>query len=151
MRRVRTIVAVLGVFGLFATHASAHPDYPAAMQSALDLTYTPGCDTCHQSAGGGGPLNNFGSLLVSDGLSTSVDEPSALVALLQTLPQAESDLKTQVNPNDDAQIAASSPPRPAYGCASVAGSGDSSAAWEGPLAVLVLLGAAFIRRTRRVA
>ena len=53
MRRICTFFAAVGVFGLFATQASAHPDYPTAMQSALGLTYTPGCDTCHQSAGGG--------------------------------------------------------------------------------------------------
>jgi hypothetical protein len=151
MRRLRAFFTALAVFALFATQAAARQDYPAAMQKALGLTYTPGCDTCHQSAGGGGPLNNFGSLLVSDGLSTTVDEPSALVALLQTLPQAETDLKTQTNPNDDAQLfAGGALHRPAYGCASIAGSGTSSG-WAGLLAIFALFRTASARRTKRAA
>jgi hypothetical protein len=163
-----TTRAGAGVFALVAAlawsaDADAHPGFPPRIDTVLDLTGkakletafpTMGCQLCHQSAGGGNELRPFGNLLVTNyGLSdsASIEDDASLDAAIMALeagdPDAVTDLKAGMDPNNDPQVFQGALPTPTYGCSlSVVRSGDQPASVA--LAPLVLLIGA--RRLRKL-
>lgn len=141
--------------------AQAHPGYPMKIDSTLNLAgnallenaYPPmGCQLCHNSAGGGDALREFGNLMVENyGLSSnaSTEEDGSLVmaiALLQQQdPEAVKDLEGGVNPNDDPVVFENALPTPEYGCSAGATGGARGTGSQ----VLVGFGAAVAAIARR--
>jgi hypothetical protein len=132
-------VALLAL--LWGSHASANPDYPAAVVAALGLpgvTIDPpnGCKLCHQNESGGLPLNGFGSLMENEYGVQKADVPesvkTAMMALEAMQPNLVADIRAGIDPNTDLN-GASIPPQPEYGCAigqpSPEGGGTGLAAW----------------------
>jgi hypothetical protein len=163
----RVFVARMFAFALvlgWTQAASAHPGYPAVIDTTLSLTgkvtvetvFPPtGCQLCHHSSGGGDALKAFGNLLIEnyglDNNPANEDDPSleaALAGLEADDPEAVKDLKAGVDPNGDPLVFANALPTPEYGCAAVPARNQplSQTAW---LVAFFGLSAVAIRGARR--
>jgi hypothetical protein len=111
---------------LWGSVALATPEFPAAITNHLQLDYQPGCDVCHGSSQGGGPMAKpFGRALQQRGLSAG--NTSSLYAALDKL-KADGvdsngngssdidDLITGVDPNATGNQQLVNAPPPQYGC-----------------------------------
>jgi hypothetical protein len=119
----------------FESSAAAEPSFPPVVDKDLGLTGAStienkvaphdGCLLCHGTeAGGANNLNTFGSEVLRNGEMAGV--PATLAGALNTIamndPLAIMDIKSGLNPNDDAKWlsgATSVDPVPEYGCALV--------------------------------
>ncbi len=149
--------------------ATATPTYPSVIKTELDLSYTPPCTLCHQSAGGGGMLTRpFGIALQGQGLKP-FDDASLTRALDAIDVDSDCDgtsdidqLKEGRDPNTGAYLDGSDKPAPEkvdcnagpeiprYGCAAqiTASPSSSSGALASAAAVAALLGLTLVRRRR---
>ena len=66
-------IATFGVALAISGRAFAEPNFPAEIQSHLNLTYTPPCTFCHATAQGAGPVTTkFGQSMLAAGLTINV-------------------------------------------------------------------------------
>jgi hypothetical protein len=149
----------------FESSAAAEPGFPAVVDNDLGLTGTStienavaphdGCLLCHGSeAGGANNLNTFGSEVVRNGELAGVPATlaGALNAIAMNDPLAIMDIKSGINPNDDAKWlsggSASMDPVPEYGCGSVSPGRPS---WPASVVFLSSLAGALlaVRKGRR--
>ena len=146
------VAVFLGVSALSAS-ARATPDFPPQVEKCLGLAAgtiamiepPTGCQLCHVSPGGGGPLRDFGVLMQANGAMQSQASETAcnaLTAIEAMDPQLITALKSGMDPNS---ISADVGPR--YGCdvAPAAASGSVGAM----LLALAGLGLARRQRTRK--
>jgi hypothetical protein len=130
----RLALVVAGI--AWSSRADATPDFPAAVDAALDLTGSntvealvaphDGCLLCHTTeVGGDQNLNRFGSEMHQNGavqFDANATAGGALQAIAMSDPLAISDIKMGINPNDDPKWlsgSTSTDPVPTYGCGSV--------------------------------
>jgi hypothetical protein len=144
------IVVFLGTSALTSS-ARATPDFPAQVEKCLGLEAgtlalvepPTGCELCHVSPQGSGPLRDFGVLMQANGalpLQASSTACKALAAIEAMDPQLITALESGTDPNS---ISANVGPR--YGCdvAPAAASGSVGAM------LLALVGLGLARRGPR--
>jgi hypothetical protein len=105
---------------LVAAPARATPNFPAAMQSDLGLSYTPSCSICHEGGVTGATTvtTPFGLALIANGIVpydvASLD--AALVALTASNPGYIQALQQGTDPNAAADAGTDGVGPPGYGC-----------------------------------
>jgi hypothetical protein len=174
MRSTPTLltVAIALLAGAAPGVANASPTYPADIKADLGLTYDLGtmhCTICHESnlGGVGTVVQPFGLNMKAAGLT--LEAPDKLMAALMALQAMKTDSDCDGTP-DITQLKNGRDPNPpgeyvdgsgrmwtmpdsgcgntvAYGCGAHLARGP--AGWEGAAAILVGVGFAAVRRTRR--
>jgi MYXO-CTERM domain-containing protein len=143
------VALFLGTSAL-SSNAHATPDFPPQIEKCLGLEAgtlamvepPTGCELCHVSSQGSGPLRDFGVLMQANGampLQASSTACKALMAIEASDPQLITALESGMDPNS---ISANVGPR--YGCdvAPAAASGSVGAM------LLAILGLGLARRQR---
>lgn len=140
-------VAVLGASLFGATAAQAREEYPARLQERLGMgECLPTCTLCHTVPTGGLENLNLPIGAILGGITNSVDAPSNLPMLLESLEAANTDgddlsdlaeLRAGRNPgvHGDASICS-----PTYGCGARIAPLSADAGGQGRGGVLLLLG-----------
>ena len=167
---LRFFVALLGggcALLAGAPGAQASPDYPVALQQALDHEYpavkhcAPLCTACHNTTQGGpGNINPFGATLEHFGLSerNAALVPIAIHALATASPPPDTDGDNvsdvdELNAGDSPSLAGPAGtgqfcPDIAYGCGAHIAATPARDRWSLVPAALVTLGLILARRRR---
>jgi hypothetical protein len=125
-RRAAIALGLAAAVAALSASAAASEEYPGAMQTDLKLTYTPGCDVCHEHANApvGDASQPFAMSLEARGLRGN-DDVASLARALAKDKGVDSDgdgaedldeLSWGGNPNVSDAPKGKPPPELSYGC-----------------------------------